>query len=124
MPVSTWARPSAKSAASTASDSATGTRLITSFPSSLRLPPLTLAYKELSGGVVGQPEQWLGFYSEYERGEHADRDRTGGERARPHHHRPACGRLAEEHQHDHPDVGEREEHAAQRADDDQRHRPA
>src|SRR5580658_583348 len=70
---------------------------------------------------MSEPEQWFWHDAEHQRGQHADADRGGRERAWPHDRRPVSSRLAEEHQHDDPDVREGQNGAAQYADHDQRH---
>src|SRR5258708_7883675 len=138
-PSSTRASPSVTSAASAASASSTGTTVIPASPTNtafaIGVPPSSLSPRihqqtttlaeaspdeELRGRVVRQPEQRFAVDPQDQRRQHSDthRDRAAG--AWPHHGGPVDGWLAEEHQHDDPDIGEGQDRAAQHADDDQR----
>ena len=74
--------------------------------------------------MIREAEQRLRHDAEDQGRDHAKRHGHAGEQPGRDHRGPARGRVAEEHQHDHPDVEERGDRAAEHPDDDQRQRPA
>src|SRR6266571_5634202 len=90
-------------------------------PGGLRPPRgARLADKQLIRRMAGQAQDRFRHDAEHQGRDHADPDRGAGEHARHHHLGPVGDRVAEEHQHDHADVEERRDRAAQHAHDDQR----
>src|SRR3984885_10703687 len=134
---STRARSSRTSAARAESGKSTGTAVITHSPGhryarTPRIPeyarsappkPRPSAHEQRIRGVAGQAQERFGHDAEHHRRRDAEAHGGAGEHARHHHLGPVGYRVAEEHQHDDPDVEEPGDRAGQHADDDQRRLP-